>query len=134
MLGGGDIVARAVKLAVRLLGPVAKSFGLPPGTVGFVRGLSEFRLCGARMRLSLGSFIFERLEPASLDEACPGSARRTGPDAVAVPAPEIALLGNETLPGGELWLQVPPALRRDDADLSQAACQNLWRLDEQAER
>ncbi len=134
MLGGGDSVARAVKLAMRLLGLVAKGLGLLPGTLGFARGLSELSLGGACMRLSLGSFIFERLEPAPLDEPCPGRARRTGPDAIAVPAPEIALPGDEPLPGGKLCLQIPPALRRDDADLGEAARQNLWRLDELAER
>ena len=58
MLGSGDSVARAVKLAVRLFGPVAKRLGLLPGTLGFARGLSEFRLCGACKGLSLNSFIF----------------------------------------------------------------------------
>src|SRR5262245_37118508 len=133
-LCGGDSVARAVKLAVRLLCPVAKCLGLLSGTLGFAGGLSEFSLSGTCLGVSLGSFIFERLEPAPLDEPCPGRARRTRPDAIAVPAPEIALPGDEPLPGGKFCLQIPPALRSDDADLGEAACQNLWRLDELAER
>ena len=72
MLGGGDRVAHAVKLSVRLLCLLAKGLGLLPGCLGFARGLGELSLCGARMGLGLGSFIFKRFQPAPLDEPCPG--------------------------------------------------------------
>src|SRR5262249_29692854 len=97
VFGGGDGVARAVELGVSIFRGVTERFGLLRGGLQLAHCVGEIVFYRFGSLLRSRPLGLERFEPAPLDQARCGGARSASFDAVAVPAPEIALLGYEPL-------------------------------------
>ena len=91
MLGRGDLIARAVELGMRLLCLLAQSLGLEPRRFRLGNGGGKLGLGLGGAALRLGGLRLERGKPAPLDQPRARGTRRAGLEAVAVPAPEIAV-------------------------------------------
>src|SRR5262249_51845595 len=86
MRGGCDRIARAIKLCMGSLGPLAKRLGLLRCGLQFAHGIGKIcfgRLGALLCRRPLG---LEGFEAAPLDEARRGSAGSSSLHAVAIPA------------------------------------------------
>ena len=134
MLGRGDLIARAVELGMRLLCLLAQSLGLEPRRFRLGNGGGKLGVGLGGAALRLGGLRLERGKPAPLDQPRARGTRRAGLEAVAVPAPEVAVPGNEPLPGPELHLQRATLRGLDHADLLKPPRQHGRPLDEIAER
>ncbi len=126
MLARGNRLARPVERGMRFLGLKAKGFGGLPCLLGLARCCGQLRGRGGRARLGLGASLLQRLHAAPLDEPRAGGARRAGLHAIAVPAPEIAVLRHEPLPGREARLQLAPARQPRSSRSARAGARAPW--------
>ena len=107
------------------------------GLCGETRGLAR-RVQFFRQRIGLGArggrLGAKIHEAVLLGEAPRGGGRRLGRLCEAVPAPQIAFLGDEPLAGLQQLAQALALGAQHDADLREAAAQRRRRLDELPER
>ena len=127
-LGGGMPVARRVGLALQLAAAVARG-RLRLGGGGDLRfGGSGGGAAGFELRAGDGEFGLDIGEAIAFGEPARRAGRRVGGGGKAVPAPQIALAGDEPLAGLQKLRQPRAVGAAGDADLGQPAPEFARRL------